>query len=327
MRQNPENWSLFKRHTANPILTAADWTYPMNTVFNAAATLLHDGTTLLLCRVEDRRGLSHLCAARSQNGVDGWQIDPEPTFTADPENYPEERWGIEDPRITFLPELEKYVIAYTAFSIGGTVVSLALTKDFRKFQRLGAVTTPWNKDAAVFPYRINGLWALIHRPLGFENGSHIWISYSEDLVRWGDHKLVLMSRRGGWWDAYKIGLSSPPIETEQGWLIIYHGVKQTADGLIYRQGLALLDLEEPTKCLLRGNEWIFAPEESYEMTGDVGDVVFSCGHTIAADGDTLNLYYGGADTCMALATGSIREMLDWLDKNGRPPVAPTEFVD
>ncbi|MFC1542993.1 glycosidase [Candidatus Neomarinimicrobiota bacterium] len=319
MRQNLENWSLLQRHPANPILTAADWAYPMNTVFNAAATLLQDGTTLLLCRVEDRRGLSHLCAARSQNGVDGWQIDSQPTLLPDPEHYPEELWGIEDPRITFLPELEKYVIAYTAYSIGGTVVSLASTDDFRVFQRLGAVTTPWNKDAAVFPHRINGLWGLIHRPLSIDLGSHIWISYSEDLVRWGNHRLVLMSRRGGWWDANKIGLSSPPIETEEGWLIIYHGVKQTADGLIYRQGLALLDLEEPSKCLLRGDEWIFTPEESYEMTGDVGDVVFSCGHTIGTDGDALNLYYGGADTCMALATGSIREMLDWLKEHGRPP--------
>lgn len=324
MRQNPEKWSLLKRHPENPILTAADWTYPINTVFNAAATVLQDGTTLLLCRVEDRRGLSHLCAARSQNGIDGWQIDPKPTLLADPDRHPEELWGIEDPRVSFLPELGKYVIAYTAYSIGGTVVSLALTDDFREFQRLGAVTTPWNKDAAVFPHRINGLWALIHRPLGFDNGSHIWISYSEDLVRWGNHQLVLMSRRGGWWDAHKIGLSSPPIETEQGWLIFYHGVKQTADGLLYRQGLALLDLEDPTTCLLRGDEWIFAPEESYEMIGDVGDVVFSCGHTVAPDGDTLNLYYSGADTCMALATGSIREMLDWLKEHGRPPVMDRE---
>jgi predicted GH43/DUF377 family glycosyl hydrolase len=319
MSQNPEQWSLLKRHAENPILTAADWTYPMNTVFNAAATILQDGTTLLLCRVEDRRGLSHLCAARSQNGVDGWQIDPQPTLLADPEHYPEELWGIEDPRITFLPELEKYAIAYTAYFVGGTVVSLALTEDFRKFQRLGPITTPWNKDAALLPRRINGLWALIHRPLGMDNGSNIWISFSEDLIRWGDHKLVFRSRRGTWWDSHKIGLSSPPIETEQGWLMIYHGVKHTADGLLYRQGLALLDLENPAKCLLRGDEWIFSPEESYEMIGDVGDVVFSCGHTIAPDGDTLRLYYGGADTCMALATGSIREMMTWLEKHGSSP--------
>jgi len=98
--------SLFHRHSANPILTARDWPYSMNSVFNAGATLLPDGSTLLLCRVEDRRGLSHLCVARSVNGVDQWQIDREPTLMPDVEKYPEELWGIEDPRITYVPELK-----------------------------------------------------------------------------------------------------------------------------------------------------------------------------------------------------------------------------
>src|SRR5580692_1943736 len=106
---------LLLRHPANPILTAKDWPYSMNSVFNPGATLLADGSTLLLCRVEDRRGLSHLCAARSANGVDGWQVDGQPTFLPDPEHYPEELWGIEDPRITHVPELEQYAVAYTSY--------------------------------------------------------------------------------------------------------------------------------------------------------------------------------------------------------------------
>ena len=130
--QHPE---LFLRHKPNPILCATDWPYPVNSVFNPGATLLPDGTTLLLCRVEDRRGLSHLCAARSTNGVDNWQIDPQPTLYADPEHYPEELWGIEDPRITFLPELKKYAVVYTAYSRGGASVALALTEDFHHFER------------------------------------------------------------------------------------------------------------------------------------------------------------------------------------------------
>ena len=113
MNQPP--FELFRRHKLNPILTAADWPYPAHTVFNPAATLLPDGTTLLLCRVEDRRGLSHLCAARSANGVDGWQIDSQPTLSPDPDRYPEELWGIEDPRITYVPELSQYAIVYTAY--------------------------------------------------------------------------------------------------------------------------------------------------------------------------------------------------------------------
>src|SRR5512144_634530 len=98
---------LFRRHRTNPVLSAADWPYPVNSVFNPGATLLPDGTTLLLCRVEDRRGLSHFCSARSANGVDGWVVDPEPTLRPWPERYPEELWGIEDPRITFVQELGK----------------------------------------------------------------------------------------------------------------------------------------------------------------------------------------------------------------------------
>src|SRR5437762_5615020 len=104
---------LLRRHPANPLLSAKDWPYSINSVLNPGATRLPDGTTLLLCRVEDRRGHSHLCVARSANGVDGWQVDSQPTFLPDPENYPEEVWGIEDPRITYIPEMDKYAVAYT----------------------------------------------------------------------------------------------------------------------------------------------------------------------------------------------------------------------
>src|SRR6266487_6249053 len=128
--------TLFHRHAANPILTGKDWPYSINSVFNAGATLLPDGTTLLLCRVEDHRGLSHLTVARSHNGVDGWEIDPQPTMVPDVENHPEEVWGIEDPRITYVPELQKYAVVYTSYSVGGPGVSFALTKDFRTFERL-----------------------------------------------------------------------------------------------------------------------------------------------------------------------------------------------
>ncbi|MGQ9574787.1 MAG: glycosidase [Thermoguttaceae bacterium] len=318
---------LFHRHRRNPILTAADWPYPINTVFNAGATLLADGTTLLLCRVEDRRGHSHLCAVRSANGIDGWQIDPRPTLLPDPERYPEEIWGIEDPRITFVPELGRYVVAYVSYSRGGPGVSLALTEDFRSFQRLGVVMPPDDKDAALLPRRIGQHWALVHRPTT-ALGAHIWISYSPDLRHWGSHRLILEARRGAWWDANKIGLSPPPIETPEGWLMIYHGVRQTASGSIYRLGLALFDLETPERCLRRGQTWIFGPEAPYEREGDVNNVVFPCGYTIGPDGDTIHLYYGGADTCIALATGSIRKLLEWLEANGKPdsvlPLLATE---
>jgi predicted GH43/DUF377 family glycosyl hydrolase len=307
--------TLFQRNHSNPILEASDWPYPVHTVFNAGATLLPDGTTLLLCRVEDRRGHSHLCAARSADGVGDWVIDAAPTMPADPETHPEELWGVEDPRITFLPELGKYAIAYTAFGRGGPGVSLALTTDFVEFERYGLVMQPDDKDAALLPRRIGGMYALVHRPIA-DSGAHVWISYSPDLRNWGNHQMMLPARRGGWWDANKVGLSPPLIETERGWLMLYHGVRSNAAGSLYRLGVALFDLDDPSRLLLRGDEWIFGPEAAYETTGDVNNVTFPCGYTIRSDRDTLNLYYGAADTCIALATGSIRKILQWLDEHG-----------
>jgi predicted GH43/DUF377 family glycosyl hydrolase len=308
--------TLFVRHERNPILTAADWPYPAHTVFNAGATRLLDGTTLLLCRVEDRRGHSHLCAARSRNGVDDWTVDAEPTLCADPERHPEELWGIEDPRITFVEELGKYAVAYTAFSRGGPGVALALTEDFRHFDRYGLVMQPDDKDAALLPHRIDGSFALLHRPLT-ASGAHIWISFSPDLRNWGGHKLVLPARRGAWWDANHIGLSPPLIQTPRGWLMLYHGVRRTGAGCLYRLGAALLDLETAQHCLLRGDSWIFGPEAEYERQGDVGYVTFPCGYTLGEDGDTINLYYGAADTSVALATGRVSHLLGWLDRHGK----------
>ena len=311
---NNQHLELFQRHERNPILTAAQWPYPVNSVFNPGAALLPDGITLLLCRVEDRRGHSHLCAARSANGIDGWKIDTQPTLMPDPEHFPEELWGIEDPRITFVSELDKYAVVYTAYTRDGPGVSLALTEDFHHFERYGLIMQPEDKDAVLLPHRINGNWALIHRPVN-PLGAHMWISYSSNLRQWGSHKLMLEARLGAWWDANKIGLASPPIETAKGWLVIYHGVRQNAAGSIYRLGLALFDLHAPEICLKRSDEWIFGPEEPYEQRGDVDNVVFPCGYTIAPDGDTIHLYYGAADTSIALATGSINAILEWLERH------------
>jgi len=305
---------LFVRHPQNPILSAARWPYHANTVFNPGATLLRDGSTLLLARVEDRRGHSHLTAARSQDGITGWVVDQRPTFLPDPVNFPEELWGVEDPRIVHLPEMDKYSVCYTSYSGNGPLVSMALTDDFRTFDRRGVVMPPEDKDASLFPRRFNGRWVLIHRPVpNFAGaGAHIWLSFSPDLIHWGNSQIVLEARRGAWWDANKIGLSPPPLETPEGWLLMYHGVRVTPSGSIYRLGLALLDLEDPTKVIRRGQSWIMAPEEDYERVGDVPDVVFPCGVTYHPDRDEVYIYYGAADTYIALAVGKMSQLLEWL---------------
>ena len=310
---------LFQRHPANPILTAQNWSYPANTVFNPGATIFH-GKVLLLARVEDRRGFSHLTKAVSEDGVTNWQIDPSPTMEADPVNHPEELWGIEDPRITWLAELNKWAITYTAYSRGGPLVAMALTEDFVNFERLGPIMPPEDKDSALFPRRINGKWALIHRPIAanYVPGAHIWLSYSDDLSHWGDRRVLMHARRGGWWDGGKIGLAAPPLETADGWLLFYHGVRQTASGSIYRMGLALLDLEDPLKVLHRSDEWLMGPTAWYEREGDVDDVVFPSGWVVDEKTGLLKLYYGGADSCIAVATASLSDLLEYIHKCPEP---------
>jgi predicted GH43/DUF377 family glycosyl hydrolase len=303
---------LLTRHAANPIITAADLPYSANSVFNPAATI-RDGETTLLMRGEDRRGLSHLTVARSPDGMAGWRIDAAPTFVGEPDTHPEEMWGIEDPRVTFVEEEQRWIVAYTAYSSGGPLVSLAATADFETFERLGAVMPPENKDAALFPVKFDGRWAMVHRPVGGAFGAHMWISFSPDLKHWGEHRILLRARDGGWWDAQKIGLSPQPLKTDRGWLIMYHGVRTTASGSIYRLGLALLDLENPCRVLKRSSEWLFSPSEAYEQLGDVGNVVFPCGWTLVDD--EIRLYYGAADTSIALATGRLSELLAWLDEH------------
>ena len=303
---------LFHRYAGNPILTARDWPYRVNTVFNAGACQLGDETVLLV-RVEDRRGHSHLTVARSNDGVSNWQIDSKPSFAPDPTNHPEEAWGVEDARVTWVgDDCRQWIIAYTAYSSAGPLVSLASTKDFAAFSRLGPVMHPEDKDAAVFPRRFGNRYAMIHRPVStVGTGPHIWLSFSPDLIHWGDHHL-LAARRGSWWDANKIGLGPPPLETPEGWLILYHGVRVTAGGCLYRLGLALLDLEDPRRVLRRSDEWVFAPETPYEREGDVGGVVFPCGWILDQPGGTIRLYYGGADTCLALATAQLSDVLSYL---------------
>lgn len=309
------NHLVFDRAPQNPILSAADWPYPANSVFNAGATKLQDGTTLLLCRVEAMNGVSHLCAARSDDGVGDWRIDLEPTLAPHPE-HPEEEWGVEDPRITYLPDEGRFAVLYTAYSHNGPGVALALTEDFVSFERGGVIFSPEDKDAALFPRRFGGRWAAIHRPVT-QDSANIFMSFSSDLSGWGQSRCILEARRGPYWDANKVGLSPPPIETSEGWLVMYHGVKRTGSGRLYRNGLALFDLGQPDKLLRRGDAWVFGPSEPYERVGDVDDVVFPCGFTVDDDGDTLNLYYGAADTSIGLAHASLRDLLAWLRENDR----------
>ncbi len=308
MQMNGPQYPLFRRYPGNPILSPEMWPYRANAVFNPGAARL-DGQTILLVRVEDMRGFSHLTVARSADGKTDWRIDPNPTLAPDP-GVREERWGLEDPRIVRLEEREDYAITYVSFSSSGPLVSLALTEDFVNFTRVGPLVPPEDKDASLFPRRFSGRYALIHRPI-IRGEADIWISFSPDLVHWGDHR-VLIPTRPGWWDSHRVGLGAPPIRTSEGWLIIYHGVRMTASGSIYRVGLALLDLEEPWRVRRRSDEWVLGPRKPYEQLGDVPGVTFPSGAIFAEDEGILYLYYGIADTSVGLATARMEDILDYL---------------
>jgi len=190
---------LLRRYPENPILSARDWPYPVNSVFNPGAVRLVDTReTLLLVRAEDRRGISHLCAARSADGITQWKVDAGPTLSPDPQTRPEELWGIEDARLTWLEEFGKYAVVYTAYSRGGPGVSLALTADFKEFEHYGMILPPEDKDAALLPRRFGGHWAMIHRPVPASGHAHMWISFSPDLRHWGSHRVLLHAREGAW---------------------------------------------------------------------------------------------------------------------------------
>ena len=307
---------MFTRHPANPLLTPARWPYPINAVLNAGAAEVEDGT-VLLCRVEDRRGISHLAVARSRDGISNWVVDDDPLLAPTP-GVTHEEWGLEDPRLTWVPELERWVIAYTSFGPGGPSISLATTTDFRSVERLGMVRAPEDKNGALLPRRVGGRHILLHRPVTTLTArSDIWLSRSDDLHNWSAPEPVLAARPGGWWDSARVGVGAPPLETEAGWLLVYHGVRQTVAGALYRVGLALLDLEDPTRVTHRCGEWVLGPTESYELIGDVPGVVFPCGLIHDPQTDELRLYYGAADTCVAVATATLSDVVDFVLEFGK----------
>ncbi|MDP2967095.1 MAG: glycosidase [bacterium] len=304
---------LFKRYEGNPILTPENWPYKVASVFNPGAIKFND-EILLLVRVEDGQGYSHLTIAKSKDGKTNWQINSEPTLAAEP-NFGEAVFGLEDPRIVWVEERQEYIITCVSFFKGVTGeppgISLIATKDFSNFERLGRQLIPPNKDASLFPKTIKGYYALINRPI-VEGRADIWVSFSKDLNFWGKDRALIFARHRTW-DSNRVGLGPPPIETPEGWLIIYHGARNTASGTIYRVGLALLDLET-LEVIRRSRDWVFGPKESYERVGDVDDIVFPCGAVVDEKTNELLVYYGAADSVVALATANLDDVLAYLKK-------------
>lgn len=293
------------RYEGNPVLTLKDIPYRCNTVFNGAP-LKVNGQYLLLLRVEGQQGYSFFAMARSDDGYK-FTVDSEPCMLPAIER-PWAIWeehGIEDPRMTKIDDT--FYVVYTACGRYGHRIAIATTEDFINYERLGMVSGPGNKDGMLFPEKINGLYARLDRPIGAGTGS-IWISYSPDLINWGRSEFVF-APRARYWDSYRIGASVPPIRTDYGWLEIYHGVKMTSAGPIYRAGATMLDIDNPARVLKQCLPPLLSPREDYERIGDVGNVVFACGAIIEDDG-MVKVYYGAADTSICVATAHIDEIIE-----------------
>ena len=223
-------------------------------------------------------------------------------------DYPYEEWGCEDARVTKISH-DTWLIAYTAYSRYGPTVALATTKDFESITRLGNVFAPTNKDAALFPEQFDGLWIMLHRPVT-GGQEHIWYACSQDLSHWSQPGVLLPERGGPWWDGVRIGVGAPPIRTDEGWLLIYHGVKEVGNRPIYRLGLALLDLKRPRRVLARASEWVFSPLASYEQSGLLPGVVYTCGAITKED--EIWMYYGASDTAVGLAIAKTTDLLEFV---------------
>ena len=304
---------LIKRYHNNPILTRDDVPYPVATVHNAGVIKFND-RYLMIFRSHRLNGRSILGKAVSSDGFN-FKVDKEPFMVPATEGIAKEyeEYGIEDPRIVFIDG--EYLITYSAYSRHGVRIGLAKTRDFKSVERFSLITEADYRNTVIFPEKFNGLYARLDRPHSEISHWSIWISYSPDLIFWGQSRLVMKPVQYHW-DEMKIGPGAPPVKTTRGWLSIYHGVFPTMDGCIYRLGVALHDLEDPSAIIAVGDEWILQPEEIYEITGYVHNVVFTCGAVPEEDG-SIKIYWGGADKVMCVGTASIEELVDYCLNNPR----------
>ncbi len=305
---------MVRRFEGNPILTKGHVPYAVETVHNAAAVKVR-GEYILVFRSHLRNGRSILGSATSMDGC-SFIVDSEPFLVPTQKGiFAEyEEFGIEDPRICQIEN--DFFITYSAYSRHGVRIGLGKTSDFRSVERIALITQADYRNVVLFPARFRGRFARLDRPHTEIAPWSIWISYSPDLIHWGDSRLI-MQPAPYHWDQMKIGPGATPFRTSKGWLHIYHGVFETMGGAIYRLGVALHDLEDPAKILGVADDWILQPEEPCEVTGYVHNVVFTCG-AIPEDDGTVKIYWGGADTVVCMGTAVIDDLVSLCLNAPRP---------
>ena len=307
---------IVKRYSGNPILTKNDVPYPVETVHNAAI-VKHNDKYIMLFRSHLKNGRSIIGIAESEDGFN-FKVLSKPFLTPAKNGLFSiyEEFGVEDPRICKIEN--SYYITYSAYSKHGVRIALAKTKDFISLEKISFITTADYRNLVLFPQKINNRYVRIERPHSEISPWSMWISYSPDLIHWGDSELIIKPVQYHW-DEMKIGPGATPFKTDEGWLNIYHGVFPTMSGSVYRLGVALHDLNNPAKIIGVADNWILQPEDEWEISGYVPNVVFTCG-AVSEDDGSVKIYWGSADTVMCVGTAIIKELVRSCIDNPRSAI-------
>lgn len=300
------------RYSENPI-TRRNPVPGVARIFNSAVAPWEDGF-IAVFRGEQVNGIPHVYQGRSKDGIH-WEIDPEkvPFVNENGESFL--------PPYAYDPRLVKVEDTYYAIwcqDFYGASIGMARTKDFKTFTRLENPYIPFNRNAVLFPRRVNRRYLMLSRPSdsGHTPFGDIWLSQSPDMTFWGMHRHV-MSSGGNWWEGVKIGSGAAPIETSEGWLLFYHGASSTCNGLVYSFGAAILDRDEPSRVLYRCENFLLTPEEWYEERGFVPNVCFPCATLQDPDTGRIAIYYGAADTYLGLAFTQVDLLVDYIKKHSK----------
>jgi beta-1,4-mannooligosaccharide/beta-1,4-mannosyl-N-acetylglucosamine phosphorylase len=299
------------RSSRNPIIKR-DLLPRSNSIFNSAVVPFEDGFAGVF-RVDDTTRRMDLHPGRSADGVN-WTLGPDTIdWAAGEPRVAEIQQSFEhayDPRVTWLED--RYYVTWCN-GYHGPTIGVGYTHDFETFHQLENAFLPFNRNGVLFPRRVDGMYLMLSRPS--DNGhtpfGDVYLSESPDMVHWGRHRQV-MATRPWTWEGTKIGAGPTPIETPEGWLLIYHGVLNSCNGFVYSMGAALLDLDEPWKVIARSRDYLLSPQVAYEQVGDVPNVVFPCAALLDRPTGRLTVYYGGADTVVCLAHGSLGELIDFV---------------
>ncbi len=311
-QERPEGCSdVLWRYSGNPVIGAHDLP-DSNSIFNSAVVPFSKGYAGVF-RVDDRARNMSMHTGFSKDGIH-WKIEPDSLkFAEEPaDDAPVYETGY-DPRVCKVGE--EYIVTWCNCAMRAyPSIGIAKTTDFKRFVRLEDAFLPYNRNGVLFPRKINGEYMMLSRP---SDNWHtpfgdIFLSRSPDLSYWGKHRLVMKPSQS--WEALKIGAGPVPVETDEGWLLFYHGVIRSCSGFVYSFGAALLDLDAPWKVIARGKSYLLAPHELYERVGDVPNVTFPCAALVDPPTGRIAIYYGCADTCVGLCFGRLDEIMDFIRK-------------